>query len=146
MMDTIRVLVAEDNEDHLFFIRRALEQLDGATIEVETVRNGADALDFLYRRGAFAEQLRPHLILLDLKMPRVPGLEVLAQVKADPELRSIPIAVLSSSDRPEDVEASYRNGVNTYVVKRTGLAEMKAGLQAVSDYWTEVALLPEPPA
>ncbi len=143
--DTIRILVAEDNEDHLYFITRALEGLDGVQVEVDSVRNGADALDFVYRRGEFVGRQRPHMILLDLKMPRVPGLEVLSQLKSDPELRSIPITVLSSSDRPEDIDASYRNGTNTYVVKRTGLSEMKAGLQAVSDYWTDVARLPEPP-
>lgn len=141
----VRVLVAEDNEDHLFFITRALREASGDQLVVESVTDGADALDFVYRRGQFSGRRRPHLILLDLKMPRVDGLQVLEQLKGDPELRSIPIAVLSSSDRREDVEESYRRGSNTYIVKPTSYALMREWLQTVNDFWTEVATLPEPP-
>lgn len=145
-MNGVRILVVEDNEDHLFFIVRALREVSNDTLIVDSVGDGADALDFIHRRGSFEGQPRPHLILLDLKMPRVGGLEVLANLKEDPELRSIPIAVLSSSDRREDVDESYRRGTNTYIVKPTSLAGMREGMQAVSDFWTEVAALPNPPA
>lgn len=142
----VRVLVAEDNEDHRFFITRALREASGDRLVVEAVSDGADALDFVRQRGQFAGRPRPHLILLDLKMPKVDGLQVLAEIKSDPELRSIPIAVLSSSDRREDVQASYANGTNTYIVKPTSYARMREWLSTVNEFWTEVATLPEPPA
>lgn len=145
MSEAVRVLVAEDNEDHLFFITRALRFMENVRFEVSAVQDGADALDFVYQRGRFTDQPRPHLILLDLKMPRVQGLEVLQVLKGDPELRSIPIAVLTSSDRQQDVDASYRAGGNTYVIKRPTFSDLRAELQAVSDFWTSVAVLPQPP-
>ncbi len=145
MKETVRVLVAEDNEDHLFFITRALRGMENVTFEVAAVQDGAEALDFIYQRGGFVGQPRPHLILLDLKMPRVQGLEVLEVLKSDPELRSIPIAVLTSSDRQQDVDASYRAGGNTYVVKRPTFSDLREELQAVSDFWTNTAVLPQPP-
>lgn len=141
----VRVLVAEDNEDHRFFIIRALREASGGQLLIESVADGADALDYLHRRGQFADRQRPHLILLDLKMPRVDGLQVLDAVKGDPELRSIPIAVLTSSDRKEDVDASYQKGSNSYIIKPTSFARMREWLQTVHDFWTEIAVLPSPP-
>jgi CheY-like chemotaxis protein len=143
--DPLRVLVAEDDEDHLFLTVRALRSVEGVEIEVDTVRDGEEALDYVHQRGRFANRPRPHLILLDLKMPRVSGLEVLGALKADEELRTIPIVVLTSSDRPEDVQATYRLGGNSYVTKPVGLSGLHQGLAEVSTYWTAVASLPEPP-
>jgi CheY-like chemotaxis protein len=142
---TVRVLVAEDNEDHRFLITRALRAIEGADLEVEAVRDGAEALDFVYQREGFEDRPRPHLILLDLRMPRVHGIEVLDILKNDPELRSIPIAVLTSSDRQQDIDDSYRAGTNTYVQKRPMFGDLREKLQALSEFWTHVALLPEPP-
>lgn len=141
----VRVLVAEDNEDHRFFITRALREASGDRLVVESVADGADALDYVHRRGEFSSRARPHLILLDLKMPRVDGLQVLEELKNDADLRSIPVAVLTSSDRREDVQASYERGSNTYIVKPSSYARMRDWLQTVNDFWTEVATLPEPP-
>lgn len=142
----MRVLLAEDNADHVFFISRALRGVDGVEFEVESVSDGEEALDFLYRRGDFRDRPRPHLVLLDLRMPRVAGIEVLEVVKSDPELRSIPIAVLTSSDRQQDVDDSYRAGTNTYVIKKPSFDGLAATLGSMSDFWTDVAVLPEPPA
>lgn len=138
---TVRVLVAEDNEDHRFFIERALRRLDGVDVDVDSVGDGEDALAYLYRRGPFEDRERPHLILLDLKMPKIDGLEVLAAVKGDPELSTIPVAVLSSSDRPEDVDAAYGNACNSYVVKPTSMG-CEDALRSVGEFWTEVVALP----
>ena len=146
MRTPIRILVAEDNEDHLFFIVRALRDVDGVGLKVDAVRNGEEALDFLYRRGRFENQPRPHLIMLDLKMPKINGLDVLEQIKADPELKSIPITMLTSSDRKADIDEAYRRGGNAYVLKQPSFSGLKQELQAVSDYWTNVAVLPDPPA
>ena len=141
---TVRVLVADDNEDHRFLIVRALRGTEGLELEVDSVEDGEEALDLLYGRGRFEGRARPHLVLLDLKMPRMSGLEVLERVKADPNLRDIPIVVLSSSDRPEDVSDTYMLGGNSYVTKPATLAGLRAGLQELSHYWTRLASLPEP--
>jgi CheY-like chemotaxis protein len=142
---SLRVLVAEDNEDHLFLTTRALEATNsGLSLEVQGVRDGEEALDYFYRRGKFENAPRPHMLLLDLKMPKVNGLEVLEKLKADPELRSIPVVVLTSSDRPEDVEETYRRGGNSFVTKPVSPTGMREGLREITDYWMHVAALPEP--
>lgn len=139
----IRVLVADDNADHRFLIVRALRDANGLALEVDSVEDGEEVLDLLYGRGRFADRQRPHLVLLDLKMPRVSGMEVLERVKADPELKDIPIVVLSSSDRPEDVTEAYRVGGNSYITKPSTLAGMRAGVAELSHYWTKLAVLPD---
>lgn len=144
-MSKLRILIAEDNEDHLFFITRALNEASDGELQIDSVHDGAEVLDYIHQRGQYADQLRPHMILLDLKMPKIDGLGVLAELKGDPDLRRIPIAVLTSSDRQEDITASYQQGGNTYIVKPSSFADLKEWLQAVNDFWTEVAVLPEPP-
>lgn len=143
--EPLRILVAEDNEDHLFLTIRALHGIDGVSIEVDAVRDGQEALDYLYRRGRFAGTPRPNLILLDVKMPKVGGLEVLERIKTDAELRSIPVVVLSSSERREDVDMTYQLGGNSYVPKRSGPSGLREGIGQLSAYWTSLAALPTPP-
>jgi CheY-like chemotaxis protein len=143
MSKAVRILVADDNEDHRFLTVRALRDVEGVILEVETVSDGEEALDYVYRRGRYTSSQRPHLILLDLKMPKVNGLEVLEQVKADPDLRSIPTVVLTSSERPEDIDETYRLGGNSYVTKPVSMAGLREGLQGVSAYWTRLASLPD---
>jgi CheY-like chemotaxis protein len=141
----VRILVAEDNEDHRFFIVRALRDAGGVHLEIETVNDGEEVLDYLYRRGDYGDRARPHMILLDLKMPRRGGLEVLEVIKNDPHLRTIPVSVLTSSDRPEDIDAAYGLGGNSYLLKRSDPMGLRQELATVSDYWSDVALLPDPP-
>lgn len=145
-MMPVRVLVAEDNEDHLFFILRALRGVNGVTFEIDAVKDGEEALDFLYRRGRFEGRDRPHMILLDLRMPRLSGLEVLARIKADPELKRIPVSVLTSSDRPEDIQSAYDLGTNAYLVKNPDPAGLRHDLAQTKRFWGETARLPDPPA
>lgn len=140
-MSPVRVLVAEDNEDHRFFAVRALKRVEGVEIEVEGVADGQQTLDYVYRRGAYADRALPHLIFLDLKMPKVDGLAVLETIKGDPDLAPIPVVVLSSSDRPEDIEAAYRNGTNSYVTKPT-VGDPSNDLKCVATYWTSRQVLP----
>jgi CheY-like chemotaxis protein len=104
---TIRVLVAEDNDDHRFLTMRALKQFTDVIIDVEGVKDGEETLDFIYRRGVFADRARPHLLILDLKMPKMGGFQVLEQLKTDPATASIPIVVLTSSDTATDVDIAY---------------------------------------
>ena len=141
-----RVLVAEDNEDHLFLTVRALRDWENNVIlEVDAVSDGEELLDFLYRRGDYADRPRPHVILLDIKMPRLTGIEALERLKTDPALRRIPVIVLTSSDRPEDVEAVYQLGGNTYVNKQGTVGGMRESLEEVAHFWMDAATLPEPP-
>jgi CheY-like chemotaxis protein len=142
---TLRVLVAEDDDDHRFLAVRALKDAAGFDVEIDTVVDGAEALDYVFRRGRFGNSRRPHLILLDLKLPKVNGLEVLEQVKGDDTLRAIPVVVVSSSDRPEDIDAAYRLGTNCYVAKPAGGAGMVAGFRRIAEYWGRVAVLPGRP-
>ena len=142
----VRVLVAEDNEDHRFLTVRALRQAGGDGVSVEAVADGEQALDFLYRRHGYEDRERPHLIVLDLKMPRLSGLQVLERVKADQDLCSIPVVVLTSSDLARDVNDAYRLGTNSFVTKPAG-TEVPKGLLAVGEYWLGgMTSLPEPPA
>lgn len=132
-MTRVRVLVAEDNEDHLFLTTLALEGARGADVEVVGARDGVEALDHLTGddRDSF------DLVLLDLSMPRRSGLEVLADIQRDTSIRRIPVVVLTSSDQPEDIRSSYELGAASYVRKGGDLSE-------VVDYWIGTAELPPP--
>jgi two-component system, chemotaxis family, response regulator Rcp1 len=139
-MKQLRVLLVEDDPDHRFLTSRALQAAEDVTVEVDAVADGAEALDFLYRRAGYETAQAPNLVILDLRMPRVGGLEVLAQVKTDPTLKKIPVVVLTGSDRPEDVDDTYRLGGNSFVTKPVGLR----ALEEVAAYWTVRSALPDP--
>jgi two-component system response regulator len=138
----IRIMIADDNEDHVFLAVRALEDLNGTHLEVQAVRDGAEALAYINGEGRFAGRTLPHLILLDIKMPKVDGLEVLRILKEDPIFRVIPVVMLSASERPEDVDESYKLGANSYVTKPAGVGEFREGIAKLKHYWTELSSLP----
>lgn len=142
-MKRVRVLVAEDNEDHRFLTMRALSDVPGAKIDVEGVRNGEELLAYVHQQGEYSDKQLPHVIFLDLRMPKLNGLEVLAQLKSDPGLSCIPVVVLTSSDRAEDIDAAYRLGTNSYVTKTSLGTDLQQGLRTVADYWTAKSVLPE---
>lgn len=142
-MRQVRVLVAEDNEDHRFLTMRALQDVKGVDIDVEGVRNGEEVLAYVQRQGEYSGKSLPHVIFLDLRMPKLNGLEVLERLKADPDLSCIPVVVLTSSDRTEDIDAAYRLGTNSYVTKPGVGAELRSGLRSVADYWTARSVLPD---
>jgi CheY-like chemotaxis protein len=112
--------------------------------EVVTLGDGAEALDYLYRRGQFAGRTngQPTVILLDLKMPKVDGLEVLRQIKNDPTLKIIPVVMMTSSNEERDLLQSYRNGANAYVVKPVNFQEFVEALKQLGLFWI---VLNEPP-
>ena len=138
-----RILLAEDNDNDLELTVAALRSHRVAN-EVDVVRDGAEALDYLYRRGPFAGRSASPLalILLDLKMPKVDGLEVLRQLKADPMLRLTPVVMLTSSREEVDLLQSYKLGVNAYVVKPVEFAEFMEAVRQLGAFW---AVVNEPP-
>lgn len=135
------ILLVEDSPTDVEITRRALRHSESA-VSLHVCRDGEEALDFLYRRGPFAESPRPHLILLDLNLPKVGGLEVLSAIKFDEKLKIIPVVVLSTSESDDDIEQSYRLGVNSYFSKPTEFAAYKRLLLKVERYWAELAKLP----
>jgi two-component system response regulator len=125
----------DDNEDHRFLTSQALRRgSPGVSVLVDGVADGTQTLDYLYRRGAHADRSRPDLVLLDLSLPGADGLEVLRTVKQDAGLAPIPVVILTSSDRPEDVRAAYAGGANSFVTKSRDLAPLVR-------YWTETVTL-----
>lgn len=122
--DRWRVLLAEDNDDHALLIQMALERASRLPVEVHRARNGDEAVDLV-------QSVVPDLILLDLKMPGRTGHEVLEVVKADEELRRIPVAVLTSSDRDEDVAQSYGLGGNHFITKPENPVELETKLRSL---------------
>lgn len=109
---------------------------------IHVVEDGVEAIDFLYRRGRFAAAPRPDLIVLDLNLPRKNGREVLAEIKADAELRSIPVVVLSTSSAEEDILRSYDLHANCYVVKPVEFNHFVKAVQSISQFWFSVVTLP----
>lgn len=142
-MKAARILLAEDSAQDVELTLNALAEHNIGN-SVAVARDGAEALDYLYQRGKFAQREpgNPVLLLLDLKMPKVDGLEVLRTVKADPRLRSTPVVILTSSREEQDVVRSYELGVNAYVVKPV---EFDKFLRAVRDLGLFWVLINEPP-
>lgn len=137
------ILLVEDNPKDLELTLAALSRSQLAN-DVVVCRDGAEALDYLYRRGAHEgrDQLDPAVVVLDLKLPKVDGLEVLAQVKGDERLRALPVVMLTSSREESDLVRSYQLGVNAFVVKPVGFKEFFDAIQDLGVFW---AVLNEPP-
>jgi CheY-like chemotaxis protein len=135
-------LVEDDPRD----VELTLAALDEHKLanKVTLARDGEEALDYLYLRGNFTSRAggNPIFVLLDLKMPKVTGIEVLRQIKADPQLRAIPVIVLSSSREQPDLNECYKQGVNAYVVKPVDFAKFTAAVKELGIFWTAVN---EPP-
>ncbi len=138
-----RILLAEDDPNDVELTISALEKRHLAN-EVDVVKNGAEALDYLFRRGPYAARPNdcPAVVLLDIKMPKVDGLEVLRQIRADPHLKMLPVVMLTSSREEGDLLRSYELGVNAYVVKPVDFDQF---VQAVSDLGMFWAVVNEPP-
>jgi CheY-like chemotaxis protein len=137
------ILLVEDNPNDLELILVALERSQLAN-DVVVLRDGAEALDYLFRRGAHADRPRgnPAIILLDLKLPRVNGLEVLEQIRSTDHLRSIPVAMLTGSREEPDLVRAYELGVNSYVVKPVDFKDFVEAVSELGIFW---AVLNEPP-
>jgi CheY-like chemotaxis protein len=145
---THAVLLVEDSPADILITQRAW-QASGVAAELIVARDGQEALDYLLRQGRYAADpawRAPDLVLLDLNLPRLPGLEVLRSIRAAPALPPVPVVVLTTSRRAEEVRALYAAGANTYVEKPRDFQRFIEVLRAVARYWFELALLPTEPA
>ena len=138
-----QILLVEDNLNDIELTTVALKQ-NHLVNEIVVARHGGEALDYLYRRGAYQDRARanPIVVLLDLKMPKVDGLEVLRQLKGDETLKVIPVVMLTSSREEADLVKSYRLGANAYVVKPVGFEQFADAIRQLGIFW---AVLNQPP-
>jgi two-component system, response regulator len=138
-----RILLAEDNERDVELTLAALDEHNLAN-EVVVARDGEEALDYLYTRGKFAGHANglPVVVLLDLKMPKVDGLEVLRQMRLDPNIRHVPVVMVTSSREEQDLVRSYELGVNAYVVKPVDFQKFVESVKQIGVFW---AIINEPP-
>ncbi len=138
------VLLAEDNPADQEIARRVLES-GGGLCELHMVNDGVEALDYLAHTGKFEDHgkhPRPDLLLLDINMPRKTGIDVLRHVKSDPELRSIPTLMLTTSESHHDIGSAYDLGCNSYIVKPIDVPQFLSALEYLGKYWLDLVVLP----
>lgn len=136
-----RILLVEDSPADVLMLRKAMAKTTSMP-EVSVVQDGVEALQYLQGAGPFSGSKRPDLVLLDLNLPRISGLEVLEAVAGDPRLASLPILVLTSSEAPEDIETAYENGCWGYLVKPGTAPCWRALAGAIDTHWFTVGRLP----
>lgn len=144
--ESIVILIAEDDPDDRMLTIRALQQNRLAN-RIKWVEDGEELMDYLYRRGAYDDETapRPGLILLDLNMPRMDGREALQAIKAHPDLRRIPVVVLTTSNAERDVVQSYDLGVNAFVTKPVTFESLVSAIKILGNFWLEIVKLPPRP-
>ena len=140
----VEILLVEDNPSDEELTLRALEKYKIAN-KIYVVRDGAEALDFIFATGSYSDRdidNHPKVILLDLKLPKVDGLDVLRKIKTEPKINQIPVVVLTSSNQENDIVESYKLGVNSYIVKPVDFNQFSESIREIGMYWL---LLNEPP-
>lgn len=140
-MEDIQILLVEDNPGD---VRLTIEALRGAKVanELHVVGDGESALDYLYQRGVYADAVRPDIILLDLNLPRLEGRGVLAQVKSDPNLSTIPTIILTTSSADIDIQQSYELHANCFISKPVDFNAFIAAVRSLEGFWLKIVRLP----
>jgi chemotaxis family two-component system response regulator Rcp1 len=138
------ILMIEDSETDVLLAREALEQAKVVN-NLHVLEDGASAMEYLHQRGKYSNATRPHLILLDLNLPKKSGQEVLAEIKADPALSNIPVVVLSTSKAEEDVLQSYNLRANCFITKPVDFQAFAKVIRSIENFWLAVVTLPESP-
>ena len=142
----VEILIVEDTPEDLDLTLRSLRKAK-ITNHIQVARDGEEALEFIFCEGPFAERKiedGPKVILLDLKLPKIDGLEVLQRIKSDPRTKSIPVVVLTSSREQSDVVESYNLGVNSYIVKPVNFEQFSEAVQKLGMYWLLINHPPSP--
>jgi CheY-like chemotaxis protein len=139
--DPFHVLLVEDDPGDELITREAFEE-NKVRNALHVARDGEQALDFVYRRGRFADAPRPGLILLDLNLPKYDGREVLARIKSDPDLMTIPVVILTTSEAEEDIVRSYQLHANAYVTKPVDFDRFLGVVRQIDDFFVSVVRLP----
>lgn len=138
------ILMANDDENARFLVEEALREVR-APVRSKSVDNGEQVLDYLYRRGQYADPNnwhRPDLILLDLNMPRLDGRETITLIKSDPKLQQIPIVILTTSHRSEDISLCYQLGASSFISKPVTFEGLVKVMNTLCEYWFEIVALP----
>jgi CheY-like chemotaxis protein len=136
-----QILLVEDNPDDVLITKRAINKCKIVN-KLFVVNNGEEALKYFRKEGEYKDFFTPSLVLLDLKMPKLDGFEVLKEIKDDKKLRIIPIIVLTSSGRGEDIEKAYKLGCNSYIIKPIKFEDFIKTIQEVDHYWFEISKTP----
>ncbi|TVP53169.1 MAG: response regulator [Mongoliibacter sp.] len=139
-MRPAHILLVEDNEGDIILTLDAFEESKIKT-DISVAKNGQEALDFLYKRGEFENAEKPDLILLDINMPIFNGHEVLKQIKQDPNLKKIPVIMLTTSSSQKDIDTAYENHSNSYVKKPIDMDEFLKAILKIEEFWLQLSTL-----
>lgn len=138
----LEILLVEDNEDDRLLIEEAFGEARQAKL-INTVRDGEEALSYLRQEGKYRVARTPSIVVLDINMPKKNGFEVLAAMKRDPKLQSLPVIMLTTSGREEDIIRSYENGACSYICKPVTFAQLTEAIDQFERYWTAVSSIPQ---
>ncbi|REG82308.1 response regulator [Algoriphagus antarcticus] len=139
-IELAHILLVEDNEGDIMLTLDAFEESKVKT-EISVAKNGKEALDFLFQRGEFVDAKRPDLILLDINIPIFNGHEVLQQIKADPDLKKIPVIMLTTSSNQKDIDKAYANHCNSYVQKPLNIDDFLKAILKIEEFWLQLTSL-----
>ncbi|MBC5841889.1 response regulator [Flavobacterium sp. F-380] len=137
LLNLAHILLVEDNEGDVLLTLEAFEECNVKT-EISVAKNGQEALDFLFKRDKYLNAKRPDLILLDINIPIFNGHEVLQQIKTDPELKKIPVIMLTTSSNQKDIDKAYENHCNSYVEKPLNIVEFLAAIIKIEQFWLQL--------
>ncbi|MBU0942065.1 MAG: response regulator [Flavobacteriaceae bacterium] len=137
LLNLAHILLVEDNEGDVLLTLEAFEECNVKT-EISVAKNGQEALDFLFKRDKYLNAKRPDLILLDINIPIFNGHEVLQQIKTDPELKKIPVIMLTTSSNQKDIDKAYENHCNSYVEKPLNIIEFLAAIIKIEQFWLQL--------
>jgi CheY-like chemotaxis protein len=140
--EPVMIMLADDDPDDRFLVKEAFEE-SNLLNPLLTVEDGEQLMDYLHRKAGYENAQRPSLILLDLNMPRKSGFEALKEIKTSPELRSIPVVILTTSKAEEDIIRSYDLGVNSFIVKPVTFESLVEKVKELNRYWFQIVELPK---